>query len=77
MVKFLNMNLLDFLENPNVLVAIILTVLGVALAVLAKRMTKTFKNIEKVSDDDALMLIFKIIGLILILVGLIIMVIDF
>lgn len=73
---FMLVNLLEHLQKPNVLVAIILAILGVFLALIAKRAARAFRHVKEIKDDDAIMVSMKIVGLLLILVGLILMVVD-
>lgn len=73
----LSMNLLEYIQKPNVLLSIMLAIFGVTFALLAKRITRAVRHTKEVRDDDIIMVTFKIIGLMLILFGLIFMVVDF
>ncbi len=74
------MNLLsiDFsrFTQPNVLVGILLAVIGLACAILAKRVAKAIRKTDKVEEGDKYVLAFKIVGLILMLVALVVIVAD-
>lgn len=69
-------SLLEHLQKPNVLIAIILAILGVFLALIAKRAARAFRHKKDIKEDDIIMVTMKIVGLLLILVGLILMVVD-
>lgn len=55
--------------NPLYICAIILASLGLACALIAKKITKVVRKTEEVKPDDKLLLMLKLAGLGLILVG--------
>lgn len=59
----------EMLGKTGVIVGIILAILGVVLAVLAVRLTRAIRKAEEYDPNDKLVLIFKVVGLVLILVG--------
>lgn len=63
--------LLEFLQIPNVIVGLILAMLGLALSILAKKITKVVRRIDKVSEKDPIYYCLLGFALCLILVGLI------
>jgi len=69
-------NLLDILSKTNVIVALILAAVGVAVAVLAKRVAFAIKKTKNVEEAGNLILILKGIGLILIVVALVLIIIP-
>lgn len=69
-------SLLEHLQKPNVIVALILAVFGICFALLAKRTARAFRHKSEIPDDDMIMVIMKIVGLVMILVALILMVVD-
>lgn len=73
----LAVTLIEYLQRPNVILSVMLAVFGVAFALLAKRITRAIRKTKDVRDDDAILVVLKIIGLMLILVGLILMVVEF
>lgn len=64
------------LSNPLYVVAIILASLGLACALIAKKVTKLVRKTDEVKSDDKLLLILKLAGLALILLGFILLVIG-
>lgn len=64
-------DLMTRLNMPNVIVGIVLSVVGISVALLAKRITRCFRKDGVVSDDDKLLIVLKSIGLILVIAGLI------
>lgn len=63
--------LLEFLQIPNVIVGLILAMLGLALSILAKKITKVIRRVDKVSEKDPIYYCLLGFALCLILVGLI------
>lgn len=64
------------LSNPLYIVAIIFGSLGLACALIAKKVTKLIRKTEEVKPDDKLLLMIKLAGLALILLGFILLVIG-
>ncbi len=68
----LEATLIEFLSTPNKLVGIILAMLGFALSILAKKITKVARKSEFVNSKDPLYLILLAVALCFIMVGMII-----
>ena len=68
----LEIRLLEFLQTPNKLVGMILAALGLAFALLAKKITKVARKTDKPSKSDPIYVIILAISLCVVLVGLII-----
>jgi len=64
------------ISNPLYIVAIILAALGLACALIAKKVTKLVRKTQDVKPDDKLLLMLKVAGLGLILFGFILLVIG-
>ena len=77
MSNLLGVTLIEFLQRPNVLVAIFLAVIGITLAILSRRITRSVRKSKDIADNDGLFVGLKITGLVMILIGLILMVIPF
>ncbi|HAJ77815.1 MAG TPA: hypothetical protein DCO89_01950 [Clostridiales bacterium] len=67
---------LSVISNPLYIVAIIFASLGIACALIAKKVTKVVRKTEEVKPDDKLLLVLKLAGLALILFGFILLVIG-
>ena len=65
--------LVDMLTNTNVISSMILIIFGLALSILAGRITKAVRKTSEVSSDDKLLLILRAIGLVFMIIGLVIM----
>ena len=65
--------LVDMLTNTNVISSMILIIFGLALSILASRITKAVRKTSEISSDDKLLLILRAIGLVFMIIGLIIM----
>ena len=71
MSMLLFVDLMTRLNQVNVIVGIVLAVVGLALAFLAKRITRVFRHSDEIADNDKLFITIKAIGLVLVLGGLI------
>ena len=69
-------NLLDILMKTNVIVALILAAVGVAVAILSKRVAFAIKKTKDENEAGNLILVLKGIGLILIVVALVLIIIP-
>ncbi len=66
--------LLDFLSIDLVIVGVVLAALGLAFALLAKRIAKAVRKTSEIDPNDKVMLIFKALGLVCIVIALILMI---
>lgn len=69
-------NLLDILSKTTVIVALVLAAVGVAVAVLSKRVAFAMKKTKSVEEAGNLILVLKGIGLILIVIALVLIIIP-
>lgn len=67
---------LDMISNAGVITGIILTILGVVLAIISVRLTRAIRKADNYNPDDKLVIVFKVIGLVLVLVGFITMAVS-
>ena len=77
MSTLLGLTLVEFLQRPNVLVAIFLAVVGITLAILSRRIARAVRKTKDIPDNDGLLVGLKITGLVMIMIGLILMIIPF
>lgn len=63
-----------FFSMPQVWVAMVLCVLGIAMVVLARRITRVAKKTNYVADNDKTMITLKCIGIVCLFVCIIILV---
>lgn len=68
--------LVEIITKAEFLTAIILGILGTALIFLAKRITKTIRDTNFISADDKYFILFKLIGVCLILIAFVMMIIG-
>ena len=76
MLNLLMESLGSVLSNPLYIVAIIFASLGLAIALIAKKVTKLVRKTEEVKPDDKLLLMLKLAGLGMILFWFILLVIG-
>ncbi len=69
-------DLLTRLNQVNVIIGIILAVVGLSVIFLAKRFTVAVRKTDDVDDNDRLYVTLKMIGLILVVAGMIVQVIQ-
>ena len=62
-------NLLKRLQLADVIIAMCFAVIGVAIAVLAKRITRTIRKRNNIEDNDKILILFKAASLVLIFVA--------
>lgn len=63
----------EMLKKPGVITGIVLVILGLVLSILAVRLTRAIRKAEEYNPNDKLVLVFKTIGLVLVLVGFLLM----
>lgn len=69
-------NLLNRLKLTDVIIALCIAVVGVAMAVLARRITRVFRKRDNVADNDRILITLKATSLILIFVAFLILVFE-
>ena len=75
MLFLLENTIIDFLSQELVIVGMVLAAVGLAFALLAKRITKVVRKSSEIEPTDSVMLILKAFGLICIVVALILMIV--
>lgn len=63
-----------FFSMPQIWIAMFLCVVGVALVVLARRITRVAKNTDKVEDNDQTLVTIKCVGIIMLIISVLIIV---
>ncbi len=66
--------LIERLSDPLVIVGMVLCAIGVAVAILARRIAGAVRKTDDVAGDDAIMIAIKVIGLLVLIGGAITMV---
>ena len=69
-------NLLKRLQLADVIIAMCFAVIGVAIAVLAKRIPRTIRKRNNIEDNDKILILFKAASLVLIFVAFLILVFE-
>ncbi len=67
---------INVLKDPIYIVSIILAAVGIACALIAKRVTKLVRKTDNVDPSDKLLLLIKVTGLGLILIGLLLLIVG-
>ena len=76
MLQQLAITLIDMILRPATITSIILMMFGLALCFLATRITRAVRKSKNVSSDDKVLLTVKVIGIVLLLLGLIVMIFN-
>lgn len=76
MYNLLGVHFIEFLNQPLIIVGLILLAFGIAMAVLAKRITRVARQSDEVDPNDKVYAAFKIIGLLLITAGFVCVAVD-
>ena len=63
-----------YFSMPQIWIAMILCVVGVALVLLARRITRVAKNVDKVEDNDRTLVTIKCVGIVLLVIAVLIIV---
>lgn len=65
------MDLDEWFAKPEAVVGVVLAAVGLAMALIARRITVAVRGTKDIKNDDKVFLSIKVFGLIVILVGLI------
>ena len=69
--KLLGITFNEFIQKGNVIVGIILAILGVAMWLLAVNITKAVRKTAGIRQNDTVLVTCRVIGLVLILIGMV------
>lgn len=72
-VEFWN-NFVDRIRIPAIIVALAFAVVGVAIAVLSRRIARVIRKTNDIKDNDNLLITFKAIGLVCLFISVLIIV---
>jgi uncharacterized protein YacL len=67
-------NFVNRISTPAVIVALIFAVVGLALAIMAKRVARAVRKSNEIDDKDAVYISFKAVGLVFLFVAVLIIV---
>ncbi len=69
-------SILEYLSQTTVIIGITLLIIGLAIAMLSKRIARVARKSNDVRDDDRITLVLRVIGLLFIVAGFIVSVIQ-
>ena len=67
-------NFLRRIQMPSIIVALAFAVVGVALAILARRIARVVRKSNDIADNDAILISLKVVGLVFLFVAVLIIV---
>lgn len=69
MQNLLGRTLMQFLSQPLVLTSLILISVGIAVALLSRRLTRVYRQKNEIKESDKIYVTLKIVGLLLVIAG--------
>lgn len=69
MQNLLGRTLMQFLSQPLVLTSLILISVGIAIALLSRRLARVYRQKNEIKESDKIYVTLKIIGLLLVIAG--------
>lgn len=73
MLAQLGIGFIEMVTAPGVITGMIMVILGAVLSIISTRLVRFIRKADKYDPNDKLVIIFKVIGIVLMLVGLILM----
>lgn len=67
-------NFLRRIQMPAIIVALAFAIVGVALALLARRIARVVRKSDEIADNDAILISLKVVGLVFLFVAVLIIV---
>ena len=67
-------NFIERMQIPSIIVALVFAVVGVSLAVLARRIARVIRKTNDIKDNDGCLIAFKAVGLICLFVSVLIII---
>ena len=67
-------NFVRRIQMPAVIVALAFAIVGVALAILAKRIARAVRKSDEIQENDAILISLKVVGLVLLFVSVLIII---
>jgi len=68
--------IMEYLSQTTVIIGVSLLVIGLAIAMLAKRITRIARKSNDIQEDDRLLLFLRVIGLLFVICGFVVSVIQ-
>lgn len=62
------------MKMPSVIVAIVLTIVGISLTILARRIAKAVRKSDNIEDNDSVMISLKVVAIVCLLISILILV---
>ncbi len=76
MQNLLGRSLAQFLDEPLVFIGLIVISVGIAIALISRRIARVVKQRNEIKENDKVYVTFKIIGLIIVLAGFVLISVD-
>ena len=76
MINMLGVSLIQFLNNPLIIIGLILLAFGISTVCLAKRITRVARQTNNVDTNDKIYVTFKVVGLLLMIAGVVLVAVD-
>lgn len=73
MLTQLGIGFIEMITQPGVIIGILMVILGTVLSIISTRLVRFIRKADNYDPNDKLVVVFKILGIILMLVGLVLM----
>ncbi len=67
----LGVSFTEFIQKTNVIIGIILAIIGIACWLLAETIAKTVRKTDQIKSNDSIAVGFKVCGLVILLIGMV------
>ena len=67
-------NFIARISTVEMIVAICFAVVGVSLAIIARKITRAFRKVDEIEDNDSLYISLKVVGLVCLFVAILIII---
>ena len=67
-------NFVERIQIPSVIIALVFAIIGVALAILARRIARVIRKTDDIKDNDGCLIAFKAVGLVCLFISVLIII---
>lgn len=64
--------LIKYLKEPSIIIGLVLVLIGLVCVLLSARIVRTVRKVDQVENNDKMLLVIRIVGLLFMIVGLVV-----
>ena len=64
--------LIKYLKEPSIIIGLVLVLIGLVCVLLSARIVRTVRKVDQVENNDKMLLVIRIVGLLFMSVGLVV-----